>query len=275
MSRKKKRALRVVVVTVSLALIAAVLGGGWWALDRLGITGVKPAQADTPADALLSPVSGIVTVPALPYTVEQDGVTYGFTEIGGRPVSIQLHTRDGVTYLALDGHEMILVNKQYTVPRDYGNGVTAEAQAAFDAFMAAAGSASHSLSLESGFRSYDQQASLHDYYLSIWSYDYVKSVSAEPGHSEHQLGLAFDVSDEPGRLYRGFGETDAGKWLAQHAAEYGFIVRYPQDKTWATGYAYEPWHFRYVGVELAQLIAQSGLTVEELIGQPHQPAPTS
>ena len=85
---------------------------------------------------------------------------------------------------------------------------------------------------------------------------------AEPGYSEHQLGLAVDINSEDENLCSSW---DVYAWLAEHCAEYGFILRYPEDKTDITGIDYEPWHFRYVGKEAAQEIMASGMCLEEYI----------
>lgn len=87
-----------------------------------------------------------------------------------------------------------------------------------------------------------------------------------PGTSEHQLGLSFDIV-VPDRqvLDEEFANTDGGKWLSEHCAEYGFILRYPKGKEHVTGIEYEPWHFRYVGVEAATYITENGLTLEEFL----------
>lgn len=85
-----------------------------------------------------------------------------------------------------------------------------------------------------------------------------------PGTSEHEIGLAIDIiSDSYSSLNAGFGETKAGKWLAEHSFEYGFIVRYPEGKEDITGIEYEPWHFRYVGRNAAKIIAGESITLEE------------
>ena len=90
-----------------------------------------------------------------------------------------------------------------------------------------------------------------------------------PGSSEHQTGLTIDVSAQSVsyRLDQSFGDTKEGKWLAKHCHEYGFIIRYPEGKTHITGYDYEPWHLRYVGVDTAKEITGSGLTLEEYLGE--------
>ena len=90
---------------------------------------------------------------------------------------------------------------------------------------------------------------------------------APPGTSEHETGLAADIVT-PGyqMLNHGFAETQAAKWLAAHAPEYGFILRYPEDKTEITGITYEPWHFRYVGKRAAREITERGVSLEEYLG---------
>lgn len=87
-----------------------------------------------------------------------------------------------------------------------------------------------------------------------------------PGASEHQIGLAIDiVSDTYSSLEVGFAETEAGKWLAEHSWEYGFILRYPLGKEEITGIQFEPWHFRYVGRDAAEVIMKQNITLEEFV----------
>src|SRR5699024_5056985 len=86
--------------------------------------------------------------------------------------------------------------------------------------------------------------------------------SARPGHSEHQTGLAFDLNE----ISDAFAGTPEAEWLAEHAHEYGFIIRYPADKEDITGYSYEPWHVRYLGKEIAEKVYESGLCLEEYLG---------
>ena len=87
-----------------------------------------------------------------------------------------------------------------------------------------------------------------------------------PGASEHQIGLALDiVSDSYVSLDEGFGDTEAGKWLAEHSCEYGFILRYPLGKEYITSIEYEPWHFRYVGKDAAMLMTEQKITLEEFV----------
>lgn len=116
----------------------------------------------------------------------------------------------------------------------------------------------------SGYRSYDLQASIFAYQVQKKGEKEAARVSARPGTSEHQTGLAIDVADKSGKclLEPCFGEMPAGQWLKAHAHTYGFIIRYPEDGEALTGYMYEPWHLRYVGKEVATTIYERGDTLE-------------
>ena len=123
------------------------------------------------------------------------------------------------------------------------------------------------LNLQSGYRSYNLQTSVYQRYVGQQGKAVADSQSARPGHSEHQTGLAADiggVSKPSCNLDTCFAATIEGKWLEAHAFKYGFFVRYPSDKTTVTGYIYEPWHVRYVGISLSsELQAQNISTLEE------------
>lgn len=157
---------------------------------------------------------------------------------------------------------VLLVNKEYALPRSYGSGEDPEAYQALQKLQAAAWKAGYSLPVASGFRSFDYQEELYNDYVAVDGVEKADTYSAWPGHSEHQTGLAFDV----GWVNLQFAYTGAGKWLAAHAHEYGFIVRYPKGKEHVTGYQYEPWHIRYLGKDLAEKVYQSGLCLEEYLG---------
>ncbi len=123
------------------------------------------------------------------------------------------------------------------------------------------------LVMNSGFRSFKSQGFYFNNYVKQSGLEAAKKFSAQPGHSEHQTGLAFDLSYADRKCYLDicFGQTDAGKWLADHAHDYGFILRYPYGKSDITGYQYEPWHFRYVGKDVANEIYEKKLTYEEYL----------
>ena len=156
---------------------------------------------------------------------------------------------------------ILIVNKQYAVPRDFG-GENAEANNALYELQNAAYLAGFDMPLLSGYRSYDYQKSLYENYVARDGEEAANRYSAKPGTSEHQTGLAFDV----GEMSWTYGETAAGQWLVNHCAEYGFILRYLPGKEDITGYMYEPWHIRYVGVEHAAAIMSQGITLEEYLG---------
>ena len=165
--------------------------------------------------------------------------------------------QDGFTYV--DG--VLVVNKTYSIPAEFDLGdLSPECSDAFYEMQAAAEADGIGLWIASGYRSYETQRDLYESYLA--EDPDADAYSARPGHSEHQTGLAIDLND----VSDTFGETPEGQWVAEHCADYGFILRYPKDKEAQTGYMYEPWHIRYVGVEMAQNITASGLCLEEYFG---------
>lgn len=160
----------------------------------------------------------------------------------------------------IDG--ILIVNKTYSLPRDYNpGGLTSECAAAFEELRHGAAEDGINIYVSSGFRSYSTQEQLYNGYVSMYGREAADRFSARPGHSEHQTGLAVDCN------YAGdyFAGTPEAIWLEEHCYEYGFIIRYPQGKESITGYKYEPWHIRYIG-DMAQTIYESGLTLEEYFG---------
>lgn len=165
--------------------------------------------------------------------------------------------------------DILIANKQYPLPKTYNPGESSESKAALEKMLAGAKSAGFNLVAFSGFRSYEYQTTLYSNYVNRDGKKAADRYSARPGYSEHQTGLAYDIG-EKGRedlwLTSEFGESAAGKWLHQHAHEYGFILRYPQGKENITGYMYESWHFRYVGNETAKAVYEQNTTLEEYLG---------
>lgn len=126
----------------------------------------------------------------------------------------------------------------------------------------------------SGYRSYDYQTELYSGYVNSYGQEAADATSARAGHSEHQLGLAADIMGEGQgcSLGEGYSVTPSGQWVNEHAWEYGFILRYPDGSQPIVGYAYEPWHWRYVGVDIAKDMRDQGITtLEEYFGL--DPAP--
>ncbi len=170
----------------------------------------------------------------------------------------KIEVRDGVTYI--DG--IVIANKTYALPEYYGDGLDSEALEAFSIMCSDASQEGLWLEIISGFRSYYTQAVVYESFCSDRGKEAADRVSARPGHSEHQTGLAMDINS----TWFTFADTAEGKWLAENCWKYGFIIRYPEGKEDITGYAYESWHIRYVGMELAKTLHESGETLEEYFG---------
>ena len=159
--------------------------------------------------------------------------------------------------------EILVVNKHYPLSKDYNPGENPTAKAAFLKLIAQMQKKGYAVSDNySGFRSYATQAQLYQSYVNREGQAAADRYSARPGYSEHQTGLAFDVIGTNGHLVE---DESAAQWLLDHAADYGFVVRYLKGKESVTGYMHEEWHLRYVGKE-AKEIAASGLTLEEYYG---------
>ena len=136
------------------------------------------------------------------------------------------------------------------------------------AMAADARAAGSPIQLVSGYRSHAQQAATFDYWVSVGGYEQALRTSARAGHSEHQLGTSIDVTSEGGAApweYGDWAATPAGAWMAANAWRYGFVMSYPRGAFDRTCYDYEPWHYRYVGRDLAAQIVASGLTPSEVI----------
>ncbi len=178
-----------------------------------------------------------------------------------------------------------LVDKQHALPSSYvppdlkavpaqyrgpafGGSVRSETLLALVAMLDAAAGAGHEIGVVSAYRSYSQQETTFQYWVNTLGYDEAVRVSAMAGHSEHQLGTTVDLStaDAGWKLEEAFGGTPAGQWLEAHAHEYGFALSYPAGAEAITGYAYEPWHFRFIGETEASAWKASGLTLNQYLG---------
>ena len=143
-----------------------------------------------------------------------------------------------------------------------------EAAQAFEELVTAAAADGMDIKVTTAYRPYSYQADLYYYYLAVKGEEWTEKYSAPPGTSEHQAGLAVDVScgSMDYALDVSFGDTAESKWLAAHAHEYGYILRYQEGAEAITGYSYEPWHIRYVGRDAAKVITEKGITLEEFLG---------
>ena len=182
-----------------------------------------------------------------------DGNLADYTSL--TPNGYTIERKDGITYV--DG--IMVANKTYTLPMNYDPGIMPEAYSAFTQMQNAAAQDGISLFIVSGYRSYSDQDAIYARYVYNDGRENADTYSSRPGHSDHQTGYTFDLNS----LAQSFANTAEGKWLAEHCADYGFIIRYPEGKEAYTGYMFEPWHVRYIGKEKAKAITASGLSFEE------------
>ena len=139
-----------------------------------------------------------------------------------------------------------------------------EAKEAFEKLSDDASNLGYRIVAISAYRDYNYQNELFNYYVKEKGLEYALNCSAKPGHSEHQTGLAVDVEGE-NKDYDQFENTKEFDWIKNNAHKYGFILRYPKGKEHITGFKYEPWHYRYVGIDAAQYIYENNITLEEYL----------
>ncbi len=180
---------------------------------------------------------------------------------------------------------LILVNKENELDPEYspsdltdiiyyakdrsskGRFMRQEAAGAFHALSEEAALEGYEIVVTTAYRSYEFQSNLYYGYVNSKGQAWADKYSAKPGTSEHQTGLAADCSSPSVgyQLSSAFGDTEEGIWLKNHCNEFGFIIRYPQGKEEITGYNYEPWHIRYVGIKAASIMKEKNWTFEEFI----------
>lgn len=192
---------------------------------------------------------------------------------------------DGKNVIQNPTNYMALVNKQYSLPDGYApedlvrpnvlfsfgdqdiekSYLREEAAKALELMFSEGKKNGMDYFAVSGYRSYTRQTAVFNAEVSKYGKDKAIQAVAIPGSSEHQTGLSMDLSSQSANfeLSEEFGETVEGKWVAENAHRFGFILRYPKGKEGITGYKYEPWHFRYVGKEAAAIIYEKQLTLEE------------
>ncbi|MBQ4465242.1 MAG: M15 family metallopeptidase [Oscillospiraceae bacterium] len=180
-------------------------------------------------------------------------------EVLSIPVTVrELNVIDGCTFV----DDILVANKSYSLPQSYDPGLLPVTEQAFEKLCDDAAAEGLDIHQGSGYRSYDFQVKVYNSMVSGYSKEYADTWSARPGYSEHQTGYTIDCNDIQNE---GFADSPAGEWLAEHCHEYGFIIRYPEGKEDITGYNYESWHIRYVGIEHATAIYEQDLTLEEYL----------
>ncbi|MCC2329305.1 M15 family metallopeptidase [Bacillus wiedmannii] len=222
-------------------------------------------------------------------------IVYTNQSIGKEPIKTNYETRENSINREQNGTSnniassfasiQAVVNKEYGLPEDYKpedlvvpnvpfsfsgtlekSYLRKEAAEALERLFDLAKKEGIQLNAVSGFRSYDYQKNLYANNVKRKGQEHTDRFSAKPGHSEHQTGLTMDVSSKSANneLELTFANTKEGKWLKENAHRAGFIIRYPKGKESITGYAYEPWHIRYVG-DIAESIYKKKLTLEEFM----------
>ena len=278
-----KQFLKKIAIIVVAALVVSALAGLVLGNRKTGQT-PKPANtaSNTNAASNTNSQTNIITT----------------SDLVRKAASMQDYTIDPTTGMAkeikiMDDNYLLLINRTHPLAQDYvptdmvkvesvvsGVGVPGEtdqlrkvAADAFEDMVKAAKEAEIEILMRTGYRSYEYQRDrLYEPTVKSNGQEYADTVSAKPGQSEHQTGLALDIGgkSENYSLSNNFGDTSEGKWVAEHCYEYGFIIRYtdgtrekPGD---VTGFISEPWHLRYVGVEAAKEIKESGKLLEEYLG---------
>lgn len=209
-----------------------------------------------PLKYIVKDKSGNISTKELTLKVSKDPNNYTFTTKKGFTGQV----KNGITYI--DG--ILIANKTYKLPSNYGSGLTKETQQAFNDMKAEATSLGLNLYLSSGYRSYYTQEKIYNNYVAIDGKQKADTYSARAGHSEHQTGLAFDLNT----IDDSFTNTNEGIWIKDNCYRFGLILRYPKGKENITGYMHESWHLRYVGIELATKLYNNGnwITLEEYFG---------
>ncbi|WP_201521864.1 M15 family metallopeptidase [Gulosibacter hominis] len=271
--RKRARRKQGIGLAIAVVVACAAVGGTGVALAGVSgqhdaITVVAPSGTSTPT-ATPTPISAPTSTRAQP-----NGSAQG--------LQIDIDDPNSIT---------TLVNKQRPLPKDFvpknlvklssvgvpsvnDHSMRREAADASRELYDAAGKAGYHLNFASGYRSYELQTELYTEYVEQLGQEAADATSAKPGFSEHQTGLAVDIFEtSTDCILEGcFGETKPGKWLKENSWKYGFILRYENGTQDVVGYEYEPWHFRYVGKDVAAAYHESGArTYEEFVGAPAAP----
>lgn len=276
MRRQRRRRRLMLLAVAAVALIALLL--------FLIFKGIGAGDKDESSSAQQS--SSAVQSQSQP--AQSAGSDSQQTQSGSEPASAPASdSGSGIEVVgSRDDWRLILANKNSPLPEGYAPELVTladsslqmqtEAAAAFDEMRQAANATGLHLMACSTYRSVERQTELYDAEVQKWiGKGYAEADAREkaatvvmiPGCSEHNTGLAVDVGSVTNqRVEEDFEDEPEFDWLQEHAAEYGFILRYPSDKQAITGVSYEPWHYRYVGVENAKAIKESGLCLEEYLG---------
>lgn len=266
------------VITRRAVLSAAVGSAGTALLAACGAQGAKGHSASSTGS---SPTSSPSVSPFTSPSESPAAQTASATPAGSPSVSKAASASPAAARPSVESSPeslQCLVNKMRPfaqkdwAPSDLvnfeGQQLRAEAAQAARTMMDAAKAEGVTLTVSSAYRSYAVQQQTYQHWVSVNGQKVADQLSARPGYSEHQTGLAIDFSSPEGcRLEECYEDTRAGRWLAKNAQNYGFILRFPKGQQAVTGYLFEPWHYRYLGKDLtARYVASGANTLEEFLG---------
>jgi LAS superfamily LD-carboxypeptidase LdcB len=249
-----KRAVKKRIVVAAVVVAGVIVMGGGAATGVLALRKTSPAAMATVSGKITKPAAKPVAKPAPKAEAAKPAPAPTATDS-----TVEPYYKDGV----------LVVNKKHPLPASYAPGENPTAVANLRALISDGQSVGVDL-IESwsGYRSYSTQVSLYNSYVARDGRAAADTYSARPGYSEHQSGLAFDLKDHTGNLYRASDASynPAIDWVYENCARFGFIVRYRADWEGVTGYEAEPWHLRYVGADLAAKVMASGEPLETYLG---------
>lgn len=274
MSRMKHRRTATMLLLLALSSVLVLGGCGTDAAKEKGSETTQTGEIDpalapkddaTTGEEANDPVTSMQTENALAQTVEQQN---GKAIVNNAESMLVVVNKERSLPDGYEPPDLVEPNVKFSFSEEHEKRhMRKEAAEALEKLFSNAEENNIELNAVSGYRSYKRQQSLYNYYVDTQGEEYASRVSAVPGTSEHQTGLAIDVSSPSvgNVLEEVFGGSVEGKWLAEHAHEFGFIIRYPQEGEAITGYLYEPWHIRYVGVEAATAIYNQKTTLEQFL----------
>jgi D-alanyl-D-alanine carboxypeptidase len=275
---------QIMTISLSLGLAAILFTGCSKDTPAAQQASSAPTDSKAPIEASAAPESTAGITASLQPTEASPAPAPTKTAGSSSDSTENPHKDPALSVIAQPESITVLVNKQFALPKSYEPSdlvypdvlfvfkeklakrqMRKEAAAALETMFKGAKKDHILLAGVSAYRSYATQKDLFNRYVKKDGEQKARTYSAIPGTSEHETGLAIDVAGSDGKCAAEdcFAGTKEALWLDQHASEYGFIVRYPKGKDAITGYTYEPWHLRYVGMDTAAEIVKKGITLEE------------
>lgn len=268
-SARRRRAL----LAGALALLVLASGGTVaWAIaaNRAEAEAAKP-QPTVPVERETTPTAAVPTPTPEPEPVPEPAPAPVFDLDDPNSITVVVNKQRPLQPADWAPGDLVMPQG---IPNTNGQPLRAAAAAALQQMHQEASSAGVPFIITSAYRDYGLQTNLFNSYAARDGIAAAETYSARPGHSEHQTGLAADLDDGSGCAFMAcFGQTTTGLWLRENAYRYGFILRYDDGQQPVVGYIYEPWHFRYVGVDVAAGMREAGIrNLEEYFGLPAAPS---